>query len=32
MHFIEKDLIQKRIDLDTKLKSNKIKRPMPTIL
>ncbi len=26
MHFIEKDLIQKRIDLDTKLKSNKILR------
>ncbi len=26
MHFVEKDLIQKRIDLDTKLKSNKILR------
>ena len=26
MHFIEKDLTQKRIDLDTKLKSNKILR------
>ena len=26
MHFVEKDLTQKRIDLDTKLKSNKILR------
>ena len=26
MHFVEKDLIQKRIDLDNKLKSNKILR------
>ena len=26
MHFVEKDLAQKRIDLDTKLKSNKILR------
>ncbi len=26
MHFVEKDLIQKRIDLDTKLKSSKILR------
>ena len=26
MHFVEKNLIQKRIDLDTKLKSNKILR------
>ena len=26
MHFVEKDLIQKRIDLDAKLKSNKILR------
>ena len=26
MHFVEKDLIQKRIDLNTKLKSNKILR------
>ena len=26
MHFVEKDLTQKRLDLDTKLKSNKILR------